>query len=188
MLDDGAPAYIAAMQAITRADALPAVFFCMAGKDRTGLFAAMVLGLLGVPDDVVIADYVLTQDVLATIGARRIERDGRERRHCAGTTCPRISGCALPRHGGALRHMRAQWGSWEGYAAGIGFPEGVVATLAPARRRLTVPPQLLALQNTVERAPTTLKRSSYQEGEDLRAVVGDGDRVLEVGRAACRRG
>ena len=38
-----------------------------------------------------------------------------------------------------LRHMRAQWGSWEGYAAGIGFPEGVVATLAPARRRLTVP-------------------------------------------------
>jgi protein-tyrosine phosphatase len=36
------------------------VFHCRAGKDRTGLTAALLLGALGVPDDVVIDDYLLT--------------------------------------------------------------------------------------------------------------------------------
>ena len=48
---------------------LPAVFFCNAGKDRTGVVAAMVLGLLGVDDETVAADYALTQDVLDQIYA-----------------------------------------------------------------------------------------------------------------------
>jgi protein-tyrosine phosphatase len=39
---------------------LPAVFHCTAGKDRTGIMAAMTLDLLGVSDDVIAADYVLT--------------------------------------------------------------------------------------------------------------------------------
>jgi len=41
-------------------DAYPAVFHCSAGKDRTGILAAIVLGLLGVPDDVIVADYTLS--------------------------------------------------------------------------------------------------------------------------------
>lgn len=32
-------------------------FHCAVGKDRTGLLAMLLLGLLGVPDDVVVADY-----------------------------------------------------------------------------------------------------------------------------------
>ena len=128
MLDDGAPAYIATMQAITRADALPAVFFCMAGKDRTGLFATSS-GFSVCPTTSWIADYVLTGTSWPQL-ARRIEATERERRHCAGTTCPRISRVRTPTSWKELlRHMRARWGSWEGCAAGIGFPEGVVATL-----------------------------------------------------------
>ncbi len=42
-------------------DALPAVFHCTSGKDRTGIIAAAVLDFLGVPDDVIAADYVLTE-------------------------------------------------------------------------------------------------------------------------------
>jgi protein-tyrosine phosphatase len=41
--------------------ALPAVFHCTAGKDRTGIVAALTLDLLGVPDDSIIADYTLTE-------------------------------------------------------------------------------------------------------------------------------
>jgi protein-tyrosine phosphatase len=41
-------------------DGLPAVFHCTGGKDRTGIIAALVLDILGVPDDVIAADYVLT--------------------------------------------------------------------------------------------------------------------------------
>jgi protein-tyrosine phosphatase len=41
--------------------ALPAVFHCTSGKDRTGIVAALTLDLLGVPDDVIGDDYLLTE-------------------------------------------------------------------------------------------------------------------------------
>jgi protein-tyrosine phosphatase len=40
----------------------PVVFHCAAGKDRTGIVAALVLGALGVDDDTIVADYVLTAE------------------------------------------------------------------------------------------------------------------------------
>ena len=40
----------------------PVVFHCAAGKDRTGLVAALVLGVLGVDDETIVADYVLTAE------------------------------------------------------------------------------------------------------------------------------
>jgi protein-tyrosine phosphatase len=39
----------------------PLAFNCSAGKDRTGIGAAMILSVLGVPRETVIADYALTQ-------------------------------------------------------------------------------------------------------------------------------
>ncbi len=38
----------------------PLVFHCTAGKDRTGFAAALILRALGVPEDVVMQDYLLT--------------------------------------------------------------------------------------------------------------------------------
>jgi protein-tyrosine phosphatase len=40
---------------------LPLVFACAAGKDRTGLAAALVLTALGVPRELVIEDFRLTE-------------------------------------------------------------------------------------------------------------------------------
>ena len=55
----------AAIQAVIRALAdparLPAVFHCAAGKDRTGIIAALVLTLLGVPARYVADDYALSE-------------------------------------------------------------------------------------------------------------------------------
>lgn len=48
-------------------DGLPGVFYCAAGKDRTGLLAAIVLGAIGVPDDVIVDDYVLTEQYIDAI-------------------------------------------------------------------------------------------------------------------------
>jgi len=45
-------------------DALPAVFFCSAGKDRTGLVAALTLSAVGVDDTDVAAEYALTERVM----------------------------------------------------------------------------------------------------------------------------
>ncbi|MBH1965446.1 MAG: tyrosine-protein phosphatase [Comamonadaceae bacterium] len=41
----------------------PLVFHCTAGKDRTGFAAALILLALGVPRDVVMQDYLLTNDL-----------------------------------------------------------------------------------------------------------------------------
>lgn len=42
----------------------PLVFNCSAGKDRTGMLAALILTFLGVPREQVIADYVLTDTAI----------------------------------------------------------------------------------------------------------------------------
>lgn len=41
-------------------DGLPGLFHCTAGKDRTGVTAMLLLGALGVADDLIVADYTLT--------------------------------------------------------------------------------------------------------------------------------
>jgi protein-tyrosine phosphatase len=58
--------------------ALPAIVHCSAGKDRTGLVAALVLSALGVPDVTVAADYALTAsylqgEFLAKVHARAVQ-------------------------------------------------------------------------------------------------------------------
>ena len=43
-------------------DDAPLVFHCTAGKDRTGFAAALLLEALGVPREVILQDYLLTND------------------------------------------------------------------------------------------------------------------------------
>ena len=40
------------------------MYFCTAGKDRTGVVSALLLRRLGYPDDVIIRDYMLSKDNL----------------------------------------------------------------------------------------------------------------------------
>jgi protein-tyrosine phosphatase len=62
MLDMGGPHFAEAIRRLAAPDALPALFHCAAGKDRTGLLAALVLSSLGVADEDVVADYALSQE------------------------------------------------------------------------------------------------------------------------------
>ena len=50
-----------ALRLIADADTAPLVFHCIAGKDRTGMVAALTLSLLGVPEEVIIEDYHLSE-------------------------------------------------------------------------------------------------------------------------------
>lgn len=45
-------------------DEAPLLFHCAAGKDRTGVAAALILSLLGVDDEQIIEDYLLTQQLI----------------------------------------------------------------------------------------------------------------------------
>lgn len=60
MLDQGAERFARALAELAVPGALPAVFHCAAGKDRTGMLAALLLAALEVPRAIVLADYALT--------------------------------------------------------------------------------------------------------------------------------
>lgn len=59
-LDHGRTAAAAALQTIARylsAD-VPSIFHCAAGRDRTGIISALLLGLVNVTDEQIAADYI----------------------------------------------------------------------------------------------------------------------------------
>jgi protein-tyrosine phosphatase len=64
MIDDCGEAIAAAIRVLCAADALPGLVHCSAGKDRTGVVIALVLAVLGVPDQVIAADYALSATYL----------------------------------------------------------------------------------------------------------------------------
>jgi protein-tyrosine phosphatase len=53
-----------------------AVYHCAAGKDRTGVISAILLSALGVPDELIVADYALTQQNLDAIIERLYASEG----------------------------------------------------------------------------------------------------------------
>jgi protein-tyrosine phosphatase len=55
-------------------DTLPGLIHCTAGKDRTGLVVALILEFIGVPDEVIAADYALSSSHLDPEMAGAIER------------------------------------------------------------------------------------------------------------------
>ncbi|MBA3653047.1 MAG: tyrosine-protein phosphatase [Actinobacteria bacterium] len=60
MVLQGAPAFGRLLTHLTDDDGLPALFHCAAGKDRTGIAAALLLAVLGVDEDVILDDYELS--------------------------------------------------------------------------------------------------------------------------------
>ena len=55
-----------------------AVYHCAAGKDRTGVISAVLLGALGVPDELIVADYALSGERIDEIIARVMSMKGYE--------------------------------------------------------------------------------------------------------------
>ena len=64
---DFRPIYAATFRDLLHQDNRPVLFHCASGKDRTGIFAAIVLAAAGVARDDIIDDYVLTNGRIETI-------------------------------------------------------------------------------------------------------------------------
>ena len=62
MLDRRGRKFGEALRVMAQPGALPAMYHCMAGQDRTGLISALLLGLVGVPEETIAADYTLTAE------------------------------------------------------------------------------------------------------------------------------
>jgi protein-tyrosine phosphatase len=60
MLDEGGAAISGILRMLEDPAGYPAIIYCAAGKDRTGVICAIVLHLLGVDREEIIADYALS--------------------------------------------------------------------------------------------------------------------------------
>jgi protein tyrosine/serine phosphatase len=105
----------------------PAVFHCAAGKDRTGVISALLLSLLGVREEIIVADYAATREALDAIVERLLASEGyrgifeelpRDTLHADPETMERF-----------LARVRAAFGSMAGYAAEIGIDDADLARL-----------------------------------------------------------
>ena len=68
MVFDSAPKFGAVLRAIGTSDR-PSMFHCTGGRDRTGITAAMLLHILGVPRERILSDFVLSTRYLNERGA-----------------------------------------------------------------------------------------------------------------------
>jgi len=101
----------------------PVVIHCTAGKDRTGLGAALLLGAVGVSEAVIVEDYALTDEYrsvhrLAEVGPQ-IEAQGLALDDLRVLFTAPAETMAL-----TLGHVTERWGGIEGYLTG---PAGVTA-------------------------------------------------------------
>jgi protein-tyrosine phosphatase len=143
-LEVGGPRYAEAFRLLADPATYPAVVYCSAGKDRTGTTVALVLEALGVPRDVVVADYALTnRDVdrqFDWLRAAGIASEDRLREGAFGVpgaeAFRRSLGVPTDAIEYFLRHLDREFGSVRGYLAQIGV-DG--ATLAALRDQLTAP-------------------------------------------------
>ncbi len=74
-------------------EGLPGLVHCTAGKDRTGLIVALLLALVGVPHEMIIADYALTSTYLGEgfmedIKKRALQRGFTWEQYAPLVTCP----------------------------------------------------------------------------------------------------
>jgi hypothetical protein len=115
---------------------LPALVHCVAGKDRTGTVTAVLLALLGVPDEDIAADYALSQAGLAAFRSWAAEHDVD-----VAAWLTRVPPQLLEARPEAmldfLAWLRERHGSIEGYTRSIGVGD---ETLAALRIRLLVEP------------------------------------------------
>lgn len=140
MLSRHARTFGTVLTGFTERDGLPALFHCSAGKDRTGLIAALLLEVLGVDDDVILDDYELTTRFRAPVGDKQVrshfeelfaERGIDKSRFTALFTAPRGTMAAT------LELLRARHGSVERFLV---EEAGVPARALGELRRLLVEP------------------------------------------------
>jgi protein-tyrosine phosphatase len=124
MLRDGSNAIATTLTLLADAGTYPAMMHCSAGKDRTGILVAIVLGLLGVSDEQIVADYALSGPAMHAMLAyyERTIPEGRER---MAQYAPAILAAEPDAMVRLIARIRSEFGSFDGYAAALGVEDAV---------------------------------------------------------------
>ena len=107
----------------------PLVINCFAGKDRTGLTSALILGALGVPNDEIVADYALSERHMVRL--LHIHRRSDEAPADSGILPSWLAASSATMEA-TLHAISEEWGSVRGYLESIGIPAGELRQISDA--------------------------------------------------------
>ncbi|MCU1366317.1 MAG: putative protein-tyrosine phosphatase [Ilumatobacteraceae bacterium] len=139
MLASGSDKIARAIQVIADPEVAPVVFHCAAGKDRTGLVAAMLLAVLGVPEEYIAADYGKTAEgmkAMRAAWAKLAETQGEEARARMESSPAYYFECPPEVMAEVLVELRETHGTLVDYARSIGITDDQIDAL---RQRLIEP-------------------------------------------------
>jgi protein-tyrosine phosphatase len=127
------PVYRRFVSEVLAAQGAPLLFHCTAGKDRTGFAAAIILRLLGVPEETIVADY-LRSHTYSLAAQRRNLMLLRLLKGPAITSIVRtLLGVEAAYLQAAFEAIERTYGSFEAYARdGLGLGDAEIARLRDA--------------------------------------------------------
>lgn len=104
------------------------IFHCAAGKDRTGVAAALILGLAGVSDQDIVEDYSHSAELL-----KDAFKDWKPANPDTPPIDPELRARLLASDPADMQstlvHLNEKWGSAQGYLEDLGFTAGDLAHL-----------------------------------------------------------
>jgi hypothetical protein len=130
-IDDYAGQVVRAVTAVAEGNGGCVAVHCFAGKDRTGVIAALLLSLAGVDDDLIVRDFAASDEGVLRLCADWIAgaEDDEERSYRTRlVTAPAAAMATM------LDHLGARWGGATSYLQAHGVETAIIDELA---RRLT---------------------------------------------------
>jgi len=123
-VEAGTASLATALDLLSEPANLPAVFHCSVGKDRTGVLAAVVLGLLGVSDDVIVDDYALSKKAMVRI-LEQFRAEYPDSADVIARFAPVILSVEPEAMAGFLVAVRRRFGSFDAMADDLGRRQAV---------------------------------------------------------------
>jgi len=118
LLRFGAPGIKYVLDLCAESDRHPVAFYCTAGKDRTGVLTAIILGICGVKSECIVEDYSLSANVYAEMNDHKAMVGALSQRSLDPKT---FLGAPPEVMADTLLAIKENYGSIEGYCDWIGF-------------------------------------------------------------------
>jgi protein-tyrosine phosphatase len=173
ILDDRQAQLGAVLTALSEEGAFPAVVHCTAGKDRTGLIVALLLGIAGVPPEQIVEDYALSAVYLAETFWAEVSA----RLTAAGIPLERyrqLLASAPETMVATLAYLDERYGGAVGYAAHLGLVDRQLATLPRVGRTSIVPIEAVARVLTTSHSRAIVRTSGDGPSETPKTPRGTG--------------